>query len=401
MRWSCLKPPPWHDNGMGRFRRTRPTQAGDHTIRGAVRSDRDLRALARKLRPGDVAVIDMMDIGQRSAEELARCRPAAVINAQASISGRYPTGGPLVLVDAGIPVVDNVGAEVMRWKDGTEVSINGGRVTPVEGDAAEGTRLDREGIDRAMAEAAEGMHVQLASFTANAMDVVAHDAGILLGGKDVPNVGIDLAGKQVVVVAPGYRYAEQLASIKRYMREHKPVLIAVSEAADVAAANARTPAVIVGNVESVSETALTAAKAIVVHDPSANEAGLNRVESLGLEHDGSKATIASADLAVLIASAGGAAVIVTVGFDTRLIDFLEQGRSDMAGTFLARLQAGPSIVDASTLALVYRHRYSWWTLVALVLSGVAALAVAVAVTPGGPAWWRGVVDVVATWIGVA
>lgn len=366
-----------------------------------MKTDRDVRALARKLRPGDIAVVDIMDIDQRSAEAIARCRPRAVINAQVSISGRYPTGGPLVLVDAGIVIVDNAGAEVMTWRDGTALTIDDGLITPLEGEPVQGTRLTRDVIESAMASAADGMHVQLASFTANAMDVVAHDAGVLLDGKDIPEIGVSLADKHVVVVAPGYRHVEQLAAIKRYVRERKPVFIAVGEAADAVAASTRRPAIIVGNVESVSEKVLSAAKAIVVHDPSAKEAGLNRVESLGLDHAGSKATIASADLAVLIAAAGGAAVIVTVGMDVRLIDFLEQGRSDMAGTFLARLQAGPAIVDASTLALVYRHQFSWWSLSALVLSGLAALAVAISATPGGPQWWRSVVDTVASWVGVA
>lgn len=346
-------------------------------------------------------MVDIMDIDQRSAESLAHCNPRAVVNAQASISGRYPTGGPLVLADAGIAIIDNAGSEVMTWRDGTDVTIEGGLITPLDGEAVQGTHLTREAIETAMESAADGMHVQLASFTANAMDVVAHDAGVLLDGKDIPQTGVSLDGKHVVVVAPGYHHVEQLAAIKRYVRERKPVFIAVGEAADVVASSSRPPTIILGNVESVSEKVLGSAKAIVVHDPSAKEAGLNRVESLGLDHEASKATIASADLAVLMAAAGGASVIVTVGMDTRLLDFLEQGRSDMAGTFLARLQAGPAVVDASTLALVYRHRFSWLSLLALVLSGVAALAVAISATPGGPQWWRSVVDTVAAWIGVA
>jgi len=52
----------------------------------------------RRLRPGDVAVIQHVDLDRSSAEALIDCQVAAVVNAGESISGRYPTLGPEVLV---------------------------------------------------------------------------------------------------------------------------------------------------------------------------------------------------------------------------------------------------------------------------------------------------------------
>ena len=75
-------------------------------ITGPVRSDRRTKDLVTRLEPGDVAVIDHLDIDTVAAESLVAAQPAAVLNAAESSSGRYPNEGPLLLLRAGIPLVD-------------------------------------------------------------------------------------------------------------------------------------------------------------------------------------------------------------------------------------------------------------------------------------------------------
>jgi uncharacterized membrane-anchored protein len=82
-------------------------------VSGPARVDRRTKGLTKRLRPGDVAVIDHTDIDRVSAEALVAARPAAVVNAARSISGRYPNAGPQILVAAGIPSLDEAGPEVM------------------------------------------------------------------------------------------------------------------------------------------------------------------------------------------------------------------------------------------------------------------------------------------------
>src|ERR1700678_885765 len=92
---------------------------------GVARVDLRTKVLVKRLAPGDIAIIDHADLDRVSADELISCRPAAVVNASMSITGRYPNLGPRLLLDAGIPVIDGVGPEVMiKVADGTVVRLD-------------------------------------------------------------------------------------------------------------------------------------------------------------------------------------------------------------------------------------------------------------------------------------
>ncbi len=367
----------------------RGTEA-DGVISGSVRVDASPMQLARRLRKGDVAIIDVMDLDQRTAEAIAEAQPAAVLNAKESISGRYPNGGPQVLVDAAIPLVDQLGHDLLTLRDGAKVRIEGPDVYSGDKQIATGLIQTAASVASAMEQAGEGMNVQLATFTANAMEHVAHDAPLLLEGKGLPPTKVKFRGQQVLIVAAGFGHEDQLKSIRAYLRDRRPVIIAVSNGADAVIKHAYPPAIIMGTVESVSDEALTSGAELVLHDPTGGDAGVSRADSLNVEHIKSDASVASADLAILMAHGGGATVIATVGIEARLLDFLEQGQNATASTFLARLIAGGVLVDATTLTKVYRHRYSPWTLVALVLSALFVLGNALALTPGGAAWLRSI-----------
>lgn len=378
-----------------------PDGAGDGTITGPARVEPTVVALTRRLRKGDVAVVDVMDLDQRSAEALASVQPAAVVNASTSISGRYPAGGPRVLLDAGIPLIDAAGPAVLDIKDGASVTVTGGAVSADGTQVATGTVLDADGIVDALTGAADGMRIQLQMFTANAMELVMHEGDVLLEGQGLPHTGIDLTGRHVVVVAPGYRHREQLREIRRYLRDVRPLVIAIDQAADAALESGPAATIVMGDLETMGEGALRAASHAVVHAPRGGEAGLARAEALGIDHSSAQSALSAVDLAILMAHAGGAEVIVTVGVDSRLLDFLERPQGDTAGTFLARLSAGGTLVDATTLALVYRHRFSAWSLIALVAAAFAALGAAIWVTPGGRAWVEDVWTALTSWIGGA
>ncbi|MGH9010383.1 MAG: putative cytokinetic ring protein SteA, partial [Acidimicrobiia bacterium] len=80
-------------------------------VAGPARADRRTKELVKRLCPGDIAVIDHADIDRVAAENLTRCAPSAVINASTSFTGRYPHMGPLLIAEAGIPLIDDVGSE--------------------------------------------------------------------------------------------------------------------------------------------------------------------------------------------------------------------------------------------------------------------------------------------------
>jgi uncharacterized membrane-anchored protein len=78
------------------------------------------------LRPGDIAIIDHADLDRVSAESLLRCGVAAVVNVAASITGRYPNLGPQLLVEGGVPLIDDVGPDVFdKVGEGQLIRLDG------------------------------------------------------------------------------------------------------------------------------------------------------------------------------------------------------------------------------------------------------------------------------------
>lgn len=353
-------------------------------IVATVRVDARTKNLVPRLRPGEIAVIDHLDIDRVAAESLVERRPAAVLNAARSISGRYPNLGPEILVEAGIPLVDDLGHDVMGLREGRRVRVEGGKV--FEGDTlvAEGTLQDAESVAAAMLEAREGLSVQLESFAANTMDYLRRERDLLLDGVGVPKISTRLDGRHALIVVRGYHHKEDLQALRPYITEYRPVLIGVDGGADAIVEAGWKPELIVGDMDSVSDKALSSGAEIVVHAYRDGRApGLERVEQLGLKHVVFPATGTSEDVAMLLADDKGAELIVAVGTHATLVEFLDKGRSGMASTFLTRLRVGGKLVDAKGVSRLYRQRISNLQLTLLVVAGLCALGVALAVTPAG------------------
>ena len=376
-------------------RRTAPAGPG---ISGTARVDTRTKSLTKRLRPGDVAVIDHLDIDRVSAEALVACRPAAVLNAARSTSGRYPNLGPDILVEAGIPLVDDLGPDVLTLAEGQEVRVLDNQVLDGDRLVAEGTRQDVESVAAAMAEARTGLAVQLEAFAANTMDYLRRERDLLLDGVGVPEIRTSIEGRHVLIVVRGYHYKEDLVILRSYIKEYRPVLVGVDGGADAIIEAGWKPDLIVGDMDSVSDRALQSGAEIVVHAYRDGRApGVERMEQLGVEHVVFPATGTSEDVAMLLADDKGAELIVAVGTHATLVEFLDKGRAGMASTFLTRLRVGGKLVDAKGVSRLYRQRISSWQLVWLAFAGVAALVAALASTVAGQAtlglvaaWWDSV-----------
>ena len=351
---------------------------------GPVRVDPRTKTLTKRLRPGDIAVIDHLDIDRVSAEALVACRPAAVLNAARSTSGRYPNLGPDILVGAGIPLVDDLGPDVMALTDGRMIRVLGGAVH--EGDLliAEGVEQTPETIAVNLEAAREGLSEQLESFAANTMDYLRRERDLLLDGIGVPDIDTVIDGRHVLIVVRGYHYKADLATLRPYIVEYRPILIGVDGGADAILDAGWTPQLIVGDMDSVSDRALKCGAEVIVHAYRDGRApGLERVENLGVKHVVFPATGTSEDVAMLLADDKGAELIVAVGTHATLVEFLDKGRSGMASTFLTRLRVGSKLVDAKGVSLLYRARISNVQLGLLVVAGLFALGVALASTASG------------------
>src|ERR1700737_5137615 len=98
---------------------------------GTARVDRDIDRLLRRVCPGDIAVLDVLDLDRITAHAPVDAEIAAVINASPSVSGRYPNLGPEVLLANGVTLIDETGTDVFKKiKDGSKVRLYNGAVSP-------------------------------------------------------------------------------------------------------------------------------------------------------------------------------------------------------------------------------------------------------------------------------
>ncbi|WP_308470272.1 putative cytokinetic ring protein SteA [Kineococcus rubinsiae] len=366
---------------------TAATDLVPHVVSGVARVDRRTKRLTKRLRPGDVAVIDHLDLDRVSAEALVACSPAAVVNASASTSGRYPNLGPEILVEAGIPVLDAVGEDVLTAvREGARVQVDDDRLLLDGVAVATGRRLSAEAVAADMEAARAGLSLQLEAFAANTMEFLRRERDLLLDGVGVPDIRTVLEGRHALVVVRGYHYKDDLVTLRSYVREYRPVLIGVDGGADAILEAGWKPDLIVGDMDSVSDAALRSGAEIVVHAYRDGRApGLERVRQLGIEAVVFPATGTSEDVAMLLADDKGATLIAAVGTHVTLVEFLDKGRSGMASTFLTRLRVGGKLVDAKGVSRLYRSRISNRQVLLLIAAGVLALVAALAVTPTGQA----------------
>jgi uncharacterized membrane-anchored protein len=379
---------------IGTLRRGR-TQEAASGVTGTVRLDRRTKNLTKRLRPGDIAVIDHVDIDRVSADALVGCRVAAVVNAAPSISGRYPNLGPEILTAAGIPLVDGVGKEVFaHLKEGAQVRLEGDTLYAEDGEvAAKGVAQDDTTIAQSMAEARAGLSTQLEAFAANTMEYMKRERALLLDGVGVPDVSTSIDGRHVLIVVRGYDYKEDLGALRSYIRDYRPVLIGVDGGADALIEAGYQPDMIVGDMDSVSDSALQCGAEVVVHAyPDGRAPGLPRVQELGVEAITFPAAATSEDIAMLLADEKGAKLIVAVGTHATLVEFLDKGRGGMASTFLTRLRLGGKLVDAKGVSRLYRSRISTTALIVLVLAAFVAIGSALAVSTAGRIYFDLLVD---------
>ncbi|WBQ07341.1 putative cytokinetic ring protein SteA [Kribbella sp. CA-293567] len=369
------------------LRRARPPELPGTA--GVVRLDRRTKNLTKRLKPGEIAVIDHVDLDRVSAEALVDCKVAAVVNVADSISGRYPNLGPEILVEAGVPLVDGVGREVFSvLHEGERVRLHDGILYRGEEVVAKGVNQDSESVAQLMDDARAGLSTQLEAFTANTLEYLRQERDLLLDGIGVPAVHTPMDGKHVLIVVRGYDYREDLVALRPYIREYRPVLIGVDGGADALVENGYVPDLIVGDMDSVTDETLRCGAEVVVHAYRNGHApGSERMERLGVDSIEFPAAGTSEDVAMLLADSKGASLIVAVGTHNSLVEFLDKGRSGMASTFITRLRVGAKLVDAKGVGRLYRSRVSTLQVVALIAAGLFALGVAMVAIGADDVLW--------------
>jgi uncharacterized membrane-anchored protein len=354
-------------------------------VSGVARLDRRTTRLAGRLNRGDIAIIDHVDIDRVTAQALVAAKPAGIINAAPSISGRYPNLGPQLIVSHGILLLDNVGAEIFgAVKEGTKIRVDGGTVYLGEAAVVTGTLQDIETVELSMIEAKAGLTAQLEAFAANTSEFMNHERALLLDGVGIPQVKTSFKGKHAVVVVRGHNHERDLKALRHYIKEYRPVLIGVDGGADALLEADLKPEIVVGDMDAVSDAALATGAEVVVHTYSDGRApGLARVQDLGIEAVTFPTSGTSEDAAMLLADESGAELVVAVGSHATLTEFLDRGRAGMASTFLVRLRLGAKLVDAHSVPRLYRNRISGAALLLLVIAALVAVVAVLTISDAG------------------
>jgi uncharacterized membrane-anchored protein len=350
---------------------------------GPARLDRRTKNLVRRLTPEDVAIIDHADLDRVSAEELIESGVKVVVNVSLSQTGRFPNPGPLLLVRGGVRLIDAPDAPLFDDVDeGELLTVRGASLFRNGTCLAAGRALEAEELEAALAEQRSRVTDALESFADNTMRYLREEGRFLSEGVDFPPMGTRFRDRHALVVARGPGHKRDLRIVRPYIRDFKPVLIGVDGGADAMLDAGYTPDVIVGDMDSVTDSALRCGAELLIHAYEGGEApGAARVERLGLQYEVVQAAGISEDMALLLAYEKGAELIVAVGTHFNMIEFLERNRAGMSSTFLTRLRVGELLIDARGVSRLVSRQVGVWPLIAFIAAGLGAIVAAILVSP--------------------
>jgi len=353
-------------------------------VSGPARPGRKTKLLVKRLNRGDIAVIDHKDLDRVSAEDLIAAGVAAVLNCRPSSTGAYPNMGPLLLVQAGVHLVDMPGDALFKLlDDGDEITIRAGEVVRRGEVVATGSVQEPEAVRASNEERRREIGDALEAFARNTVEHMVEERELLAGKLELPQFRTDFRDRPALVVVRGVDHRKDLRALRPYIRDVRPALVGVDGGANALLEEGFTPDMIVGDMDSAQESTLRCGAELVVHAyPDGRAPGREHLEELGLSYKLVPAPGTSQDVAMLIAAEKGARLIVSVGSQWNLVEFLDKNRRGMSSTFLTRLRIGEILVDAKGVSRLYRPRPTTAPLALVLVVGIAALAAVIAVTPG-------------------
>jgi uncharacterized membrane-anchored protein len=352
-------------------------------IEGTVRLGRRTKDLVKRLYPGDVAVIDHVNIDRIAAEELIATGVRVVVNASQSSDGRYPNAGPLLLVKAGVTLIDLEGVDPFELlEDGAEVTVVAGAVHQAGSEILRGRELGITELETRFAEQRERVDEALAEFAENTVAHVRQETDLLTGAIEFPPTRTSFRDRHVLIVVRGDRHRRDLKALRAYIRDVRPLVVAVDGGADGCLEAGLKPDVILGDMDSAGDAALRSGAELIVHAyPDGRAPGRERLLKMELDHTLVPAAGTSEDVAMLMAYEKGADLIVSVGAHFNLIEFLDRKRGGMSSTFLTRLRIGEKLVDAKGVSRLYNPPSTIAPLALFLVAFMVLLAIVVITSP--------------------
>lgn len=367
-----------------------------------ARIDSRTKNLVKRVQPGEIAVINHADLDLIAAESLISAKVKCVLNASQSITGRYPNPGPQILLDSGIPILDNIGIEAFNQiHEGDFLEIRNGQVWKDDELIGEGHYLESKAVQQRLKDIRKNLVVELDKFLHNTLEYASKEKELILGTLKMPEVTTRFDDRPVLVVVRGHHYKEDLTIIQPYISDVGPVLVGVDGGADALLEFGYKPDLIIGDMDSVSDAALKSGAEILVHAYTDGRApGLERVEKLNLSAKTFPAPGTSEDIALLLAYEKGANLIVAVGTHFSMIDFLEKGRPGMGSTFLVRLKVGSILVDARGVSQIYQGRIKLRYLFLVIVAGILVIGIVLSQTEWSQEFLRAFMLKLKLWLGL-
>ncbi|HEY7892141.1 MAG TPA: putative cytokinetic ring protein SteA [Solirubrobacteraceae bacterium] len=361
------------------------SHAEPRVIQGRARLGRRTKLLVKHLNRGEIAVIDHLDLDRVSAEELIACGVLAVLNCRASSSGSYPNLGPQLLVEAGVLLLDMPDDSLFELlRDGDELTVRApaGEILREQKRLGGGQVLTLERIRADTAARRREIDEALERFAHNTIEHMREERELLAGKIEMPRFATDFRDRPALVVIRGVDHQRDLRALRPYIRDVKPVIVAVDGGADAVLEAGFCPDMIVGDMDSASEDTLRCGAELVVHSyPDGRAPGRHRLERMDARFKLVPAPGTSQDIAMLIAAEKGAKLIVSVGSPFNLVEFLDRNRRGMSSTFLTRLRIGETLIDAKGVSRLYRPQPGLTPLLLILVAGVIAMAAIIAMTP--------------------
>ncbi len=353
-------------------------------ISGPARPGRRTKHLVKRLTAGDIAIIDHRDLDRVSAEDLIAVGVAAVVNCSISSAAHYPNMGPQLLIQAGVHLVDMDDDSLFdAVSDGDPIHITGGDVHRGGEVIATGAVQEPEDVLAATLQRREDIGEALEAFAKNTLEHMLEEKELLSGKIELPMFDTDFRDRPALVVVRGVHHQQDLDALRPYIRDVRPVLVGVDGGANAIIEAGFQPDMIVGDMDSAQETTLRCGAELVVHAyPNGKAPGRDFLETLGLAHKVVPAPGTSQDIAMLIAAEKGAELIVSVGSQSNLVEFMDKARKGMSSTFLTRLRIGEILVDAKGVSRLYQPRPGYKPVGGLAVVGLVTFVVIVLATPG-------------------
>ncbi len=348
---------------------------------------RDCTAAGRgfkRLREGDIAVIDAPDITRQDAQRLLDVKPVAVVNLARFTTGTIPNFGPHMLLDAGMLLLEGAGAELSSgMRDGRKARItDDGEVHQGDKAIGAGAVVTLPVAERSFSEAQQSLVDHMEAYFGNTIQFIHSEGPLLIDGLGIPDTGVELAGKKVLVVSPGTGHRNQVKQLRNFIREYEPVIVGVDDAADTLLELGYKPHLIVGNPAGIgADTLRSGARVVLPAEPDGHAAGLERIQDLGVgAMTFPAATDSATDLALLLADYHGAELIVNAGAPLDLDAIFAKDPAATPAALLTRTKVGTRLVDAEAVVKLYDigsgRGLGWlWAILGILV----ALAVIVAV----------------------